>query len=169
MIIQKSKCSSLKEFETFWRAALTYQKERNLPLWSPFPEATISDEINESRHFSGCVSGNTLAGFFSITFSDPMIWGEAERGDAIYVHRMCVNPALRGDHFAGQVLAWACGYAVGMERKFVRMDTWAANQRLVDYYVKCGFKLIGCKTLRDVSGLLPHYRGQELALFENEV
>jgi hypothetical protein len=169
MIIQKSQRSSLKEFERFWQAALAYQTERNLPLWSPFPEATITIEINESRHYSGFVSGNTLAGFFSITLSDPVIWGEAERGDAIYVHRMCVNPALKGNHFAGQALAWAGGYATAGGRKLVRMDTWAANQRLVDHYVKCGFAFIGCKTLHDVSGLLPHYSGQQLALFENKL
>jgi len=169
MIFRKSQRRSLKEFESFWQAALAYQKERNLPLWSPFPEATISVEINESRHFSGFVFANNLAGFFSVTLSDPIIWGEAERGDAIYVHRMCVNPAVKGNNFAGQVLAWACGNAVAKERKFVRMDTWGDNQRLVDYYVKCGFTLIGFKKLSDVSGLPPHYRGQRLALFENEI
>ena len=78
MIIQTSQHSSLKQFERFWQAALAYQTERNLPLWSPFPAATIAGEINESRHFSGYVSGNTLAGFFSITLADPVIWGEAD-------------------------------------------------------------------------------------------
>ncbi len=169
MVIQKSQPRSLKEFEGFWQAALAYQKERSLPLWSAFPEATISDEINESRHFSGFVSRNILAGYFSVTFSDSIIWGEAERSDAVYVHRMCVNPAVKGNHFAGQVLTWACGYAAAKERKFVRMDTWGDNQRLVDYYVKCGFTLIGFKQLTDVSGLPPHYRGQRLALFECEM
>jgi len=169
MIIRKSQRGSLKEFESFWAAALAYQKDRNLPLWSPFPEGTISSEMNEGRHFSGFVSGDVLAGFFSVTHSDPVIWGEAERGDAIYIHRMCVNPACRGNHFAGHVLSWAGGYASGKGRKFVRMDTWASTQGLVDHYVRCGFKLIGTKNLSDVSGLLPHYRGQELALFENEV
>ena len=169
MIIQKSRRSSLKEFENFWAAALAYQKERHLPLWSPFPEATISSEMGEGRHFSGFISGDVLAGFFSVTHSDPAIWGEAERGDAIYIHRMCVNPACKGNNFTARVLSWACGYAVGKDRKFVRMDTWASTQSLIDYYVKCGFKLIGTKTLTDFSQLAPHYRGQELAMFENEV
>ena len=77
MIIQKSQRSSLQEFETFWQAALAYQTERNLPLWSPFPKTTIAGEISESRHFSWVVPCYILAGFFSITLAYPVIWGEA--------------------------------------------------------------------------------------------
>jgi GNAT superfamily N-acetyltransferase len=169
MIIRKSQLNSLKEFERFWQAALAYQTERNLPLWSPFPETMILDEIGDGRHFSGFVSGNILAGFFSVAHADPFIWGDQDRGDAIYIHRMCVNPDFKGHNFAAKVLAWACDYAAARKCKFVRMDTWAKTRSLVDYYVRCGFNYIGDKKLSDTSGLPPHYRDQELALFENEI
>lgn len=169
MRIVRSQQSSLIQFRDFWQAALSYQAERNLPLWSAFPETIILNEISESRHFSGFVSENVLAGFFSIAHADPFIWGDEEQGDAIYIHRMCVNPKFKGHNFAAKVLAWACGYATARKCRFVRMDTWAKTRSLVDYYVRCGFNYIGDKKLSDTSGLPPHYHNQELALFQNEI
>jgi hypothetical protein len=49
------------------------------------------------------------------------------------------------------------------------MDTWADNQRLVGYYVDCGFHHIGDRQLGDTSGLPPHYNNTRLALFQNTV
>ena len=169
MRIHPSTSHSTPEFRQFWDAALAFQKSRNLPLWSSYPEALISDEIRDVRHFSAFLPDNTLAGFFSVTHSDPLIWEDRECGDAIYLHRMCVNPAAKGQCLAQYVLAWAYGYATGLGRKFIRMDTWANTPTLVDYYEKCGFKLIGARQMGVVSGLLPHYANSHLALFQNEV
>ena len=169
MQIRPSTFHSTHEFQQFWSAALAFQKSRNLPLWSNYPEALISDEIHNGRHFSAFLPDNTLAGFFSVAHSDPLIWEDRERGDAIYLHRMCASPAAKGHRFAGYVLAWAYGYATGLGRKFIRMDTWANTPTLVDYYEKCGFKLTGTRQMGVVSGLLPHYANSHLALFQNEV
>jgi hypothetical protein len=82
---------------------------------------------------------------------------------------MCVNPLRKGSNLAQSVLAWSHGYASSLGRKFIRMDTWADNQRLVSYYVGCGFHYIGDRKLGDVVGLPPHYSNTRLALFQNIV
>jgi RimJ/RimL family protein N-acetyltransferase len=48
------------------------------------------------------------------------------------------------------------------------MDTWGDNQKLIDYYQKCGFKFLGI-IIPDQAGLPKHYNGISLSLFEIEV
>jgi GNAT superfamily N-acetyltransferase len=110
-----------------------------------------------------------LAGFFSVALSDAQIWGDKEQGNAIYIHRMCVNPDRKGTDFTRTVLAWACEHAFSLGRTFVRMDTWGDNQRLVEYYTRCGFGYIGDRQLGVVPDLPAHYSNTRLALFENLV
>lgn len=169
MKIRPSMHSDIGAFRNFWDSALVYQKARQLPLWPPFPESHVEEEIRAGLHFSSDFPDGVLAGYFSVALSDALIWTGEERGDAIYIHRMCVNPLRKGSNLAQSALAWSRGYASSLGRKFVRMDTWADNQRLVDYYVSCGFHYIGDRQLGDVSGLPPHYSNIRLALFQNVV
>ena len=169
MRIHRSISYSASEFRDFWNAALTYQKAAQLPLWPPYPEAKINEEIQSRLHFSVFLPDNALAGYFSLALSDALIWQEKEQGDAVYIHRMCVNPACKGRNLTASVLTWAYGYAAGAGRKFIRMDTWGDNHRLVNYYVGCGFQHIGNRRLGSVPDLPPHYNHANLALFENAV
>lgn len=169
MKIHRSVSSSTGEFRDFWDAALSWQKAVGSELWPAFPAEKISAEILSGLHFSVFLPDDVLAGYFSLVLSDELIWQEKERGDAVYIHRMCVNPVCRGKNLAAAILAWAYGYATGAGRKFVRMDTWGNNRRLVDYYVACGFRHVGNRQLGIVPGLSPHYNNAYLALFENPV
>ena len=169
MKIHRSPSSSVPLFRDCWAAAVEYQKTANLPLWPAYPEAVIDREIGEGLHYSALLSDGQLAGFFSLVLADPLIWEEKEQGDAIYIHRMCVNPACRGNRLAAWVLAWAYGYTSGCGRRFVRMDTWGDNERILAHYAACGFQLVGKRRIGIVPGLSPHYYNANLALFENEI
>ena len=169
MKIQRSASASDHQFRDFWNAALAWQESKQLPLWPPYPAQMIKDEIQAGLHFSVFMLDGVLAGYFSLALSDKLIWAEKERGDAIYIHRMCVNPERKGNHLSTSVLAWAYDYAAGAGRKLIRMDTWADNQRLVDHYIACGFRRIRDRWIGTVPGLPPHYRNVNLALFENAV
>lgn len=169
MKIYRSLSSSNDVFRDFWKAALTYQKSKQLPLWPVYPEQRIKDEIHAGLHFSVVMPDDVLAGYFSIALTDELIWGGKERGDAIYIHRICVNPDRKGNNLSTHILSWAYGYALVAGRKFIRMDTWGDNQRLVNYYVACGFQHVGNKRLGSVPDLPPHYSNANLALFENAV
>lgn len=169
MKIHRSTLSSVAEFRNFWAAALAYQASAQLPPWSPYPEEKINDEIAAGLHFSAFMPDNVLAGFFSVALADAPIWGSKEKGDAIYIHRMCVNPACKGNNLAASVLTWAYGYVSGSGQRFVRMDTWRDNPRLIKYYAACGFRHIGNRQMGHAPDLPPHYKNANLALFENEV
>ncbi len=167
--IVPSVSSRLAEFRQFWDAAVAWQTARGLPLSPPFPEHLIRPEMADGLHFMGLRRDDLCAGFFSVTLSDRVLWGERDRDDGIYIHRMCVNPLAKGERFAAGVLAWAHGHAAGRGRAFVRLDTWADNDRLVAYYGGCGYRLVGFRDVGDAPTLSAHYHGIRLALFENPV
>lgn len=161
--------SDVMKFRGFWMSAISYQRAGNFPLWPSYPESQISEEIESSRHFSAYLEDGDLAGYFSIALTDSLIWGDKEQGSAIYIHRMCVNPNRKGSNFTSEVLFWAYQHAFSLGRNFVRMDTWGDNKRLVEYYIRCGFRYIGDRRLGIVPELPPHYSNTNLALFENLV
>ncbi|MEO9116337.1 MAG: GNAT family N-acetyltransferase [Gemmatimonadaceae bacterium] len=167
MKIHRSKQSDIHDFRAFWDSAADYQRARRLPVWPAFPEERINDEMRAGLHFSARMPDGVVAGYFSVALSDELIWGAEEQGDAIYIHRVCVNPERKGNNLAASILEWARGYAPSLGRKFIRMDTWADNKRLVNFYVDCGFHYIGDRQLGDVPELEPHYSNIKLALFQN--
>jgi uncharacterized damage-inducible protein DinB len=107
-----------------------------------------------------------VALIFSVTYEDALIWGNKSRDPAIYIHRIATNRFFRGRGYMKQIVAWAKGHARTFGKNFIRMDTWADNQNLINYYVDCGFKLLGIKHLRKTTGLPIHYEGNDLSLFE---
>lgn len=167
MKVRPSTRSDIATFKDFWDSAVDYQKAEGLPLWPCFPQRMIEDEIGNGLHFSVDFPDGGLAGYFSMALRDELIWGDEERGDAIYIHRMCVNPARKGSNLSRLVLAWALGHVPRLGRRFVRMDTWGDNKRLVDYYVACGFCHIGDRQLDEAPLLPSHYKNTRLALFQN--
>jgi ribosomal protein S18 acetylase RimI-like enzyme len=164
--VSPSSESDLGIFKDFWESAIAYQKHNSLPCWYGFPEKTIVEEIRAGRHFTVREDGAIL-GCVSVLFTDPEIWEELEDGRAIYLHRMCVNPARKGNHLAAIMLKWALEYSASMKRDFVRIDTWASNNRLIEYYLRCGFVAFGKKRPSNPEKLPPHYRNIELMLFQN--
>ncbi|MBM3826498.1 MAG: GNAT family N-acetyltransferase [Verrucomicrobia bacterium] len=158
--------SDLTIFKDFWERAIAYQKLNSLPCWYDFPEKTIVEEIRDGRHFTIHEDGAML-GYVSISFTDPEIWEELEDDRAIFLHRMCVNPAMKGNQLAAITLKWALKYSTGMKRDFVRIDTWASNNRLIEYYLRCGFVAFGKKRPSNPEKLPPHYSNIELMLFQN--
>lgn len=169
MEIHNSRLPDIDSFRTFWDSAAEYQRARQLPVWPAFPEERIRNEIQTGLHFSARMPDDVVAGYFSLVLADELIWGEEEQGDAIYIHRVCVNPSRKGNNLSVAILEWAHGHASRLGRKFIRMDTWADNRRLVDFYISCGFHYIGDRQLGDVPELEPHYSNVKLALFQNSV
>jgi len=73
--------------------------------------------------------------------ADPEFWTEEdEPGSALYVHRMVVAHSHRGTGLGSAVLDWAGRRAMDAGKSRLRLDAWASNQALHDYYRSQGFK-----------------------------
>ncbi len=148
-------------------AAIEYQKKVFDKHWKGFEPGLVTKEISENRQWKLLLSGQ-IACIFAITFNDVSIWGERDQNDAIYIHRIVTDPSFRGNNFVQAITDWSKDYARSLGKKYVRMDTWGDNEKLIAYYQKCGFTFLGIIT-PDFRNLPKHYNGITLSLFEIEL
>jgi hypothetical protein len=160
--------STTEDFDEIFRLydlAIEFQKTKFDKSWLPFDRAMIEREIAEKRHWKILID-DKIGCIFSVTFADPFIWKEKSGEPAVYIHRIVTNPEFRGQKFVPKITDWARVYAREIGKKFIRMDTWGDNQKLLDYYVGCGFEFLGVITPTKSADLPKHYEGITLGLFE---
>jgi GNAT superfamily N-acetyltransferase len=149
-----------------YRLASEYQRKNGYNMWKDFERELIETEINEKRLWK-VVEDGEIACIFSIFYNDPLLWGKDDNEFSIYIHRIATNPKFKGRGMTNLIIDWAKAHAKETGRKFIRMDTWADNKNLADYYVKCGFNIAGYKQLdKEAKGLPKHYSTLSLVLFE---
>ncbi|TCC94310.1 GNAT family N-acetyltransferase [Pedobacter frigiditerrae] len=149
----------------FYDMAVAHQKKVSDKHWQDFDVELVKNEISEQRQYKILVDGK-VACVFLVTFNDPQIWEEKDKDSAIYLHRIVTHPDFRGYGFVNIITNWAKAYAKDNQIQFVRLDTWADNEKLFTYYTSCGFNHVGSIKIAADSGLPKHYEGIRLNLFE---
>jgi ribosomal protein S18 acetylase RimI-like enzyme len=162
---------TLQDIDTIlslYKSATEYQKANGFNEWKEFERDLIISEIDEKRIWKIVMDGD-IACVFTVAYSDPVIWPSSEgEGEAIYLHRITTNPAYKGRNMVQYIIAWSKEHCKETDSKFIRMDTWADNNTLINYYIKCGFRLVGGRKLdKDIAKDLPkHYSTLSLVLLE---
>jgi ribosomal protein S18 acetylase RimI-like enzyme len=77
-----------------------------------------------------------------------------------------VNPAFKGQKLFGRILDWAIDQSRTKGLTHIRMDTWANNPVIIDYYRSFGFKVVENYTTPDTNELPAHNRNLALTLLE---
>lgn len=149
----------------FYDLAVAHQKKVFHKHWQGFNRELVQQEIVENRQYKILINGE-VAGIFALTFNDPEIWGEKDAQAAIYIHRIVTHPNFRGHGIVNLIIDWAKQYAKSNHIDFIRMDTWADNEKLLAYYTNCGFNHVGSIQIKANSALPKHYEGISLNLFE---
>jgi len=148
-----------------YEAARILQERTGSRVWPAFDDQSILADVAAERVF--CVfRGEALAGVFTMVDADPIIWGELERGAHLYLHRIARAAGCTVNGLFDVVLRWARLVAQSLGKEGIRMDTWASNAALIEYYKRHGFILIDRRTMPQGCDLPPHYYGTELALLE---
>ncbi len=166
MDIKKCLKSDTDSILSLYDAARKLQTQRKMVVWPNFDKSFIEKEIQEQRQWK-IVIGDILACNWTITFEDKEIWGEKDKNDAIYIHRICTNPSLRGNRYIDTIVEWAKRYAQQLGKQFVRLDTLGNNTRLIEHYTSSGFEFLGMFELADTKNLPKHYQDEpNCCLFE---
>ncbi|WP_293298440.1 GNAT family N-acetyltransferase [Pedobacter sp. UBA4863] len=149
----------------FYDLAIEHQKKVSPKQWQGFDSELIKEEIADGRQYKILVDGN-VAAIFAVTYKDPQIWLGKDGEAAVYIHRIVTHPNYRGYGFVKVIIDWAKEYRKTKPLDYIRMDTWADNERLLKYYTGCGFNHVGEIKIAANSGLPKHYEGITLNLFE---
>ncbi len=168
MQILNSTLADIDAIFELYDEAVALQKKVFNKHWQGFDRQVIEKEILELRQWKLVLEGQ-LAGIFAVTFFDPLIWGDKDLGDSMYLHRIVSHPNFRGKNAVQTIVAWGKNYCQEKGLTYLRLDTWGDNPKLYDYYLKAGFTFVGYTEMKKTEGLPKHYEGLQLALFEIKV
>lgn len=158
--------SDADEILSLYQAARDLQTAKKMVVWPVFEKAFIENEINEQRQWK-LVVDEVIVCNWAITFSDKEIWAEKDKDDSIYIHRIAVKPAYRGNRYIDVIVEWAKEYAGQKGKQFIRLDTLGNNTKLIQHYTSAGFEFLGMYKLEDVANLPGHYQAEpNCCLFE---
>lgn len=145
--------------------AIIYQTKNGFPVWPDYDKEVLKNDIKNKNQFKILIN-NSIACIFSICYHDKVVWREKDQQDAIYLHRIVVNPKFKGQKLFGKVLEWGKNKSKEMNLKFIRMDTWADNPTIIKYYESFGFKTVGFYTTPDSEELPIQQRNNEIILLQ---
>ncbi len=157
--------SDLPDVRGLFQLAMNLQGKNGYKVWDSIDKVALENDIKSGLQYK-IVQASKILCIFSIQFSDPFIWRERDQNDAIYLHRIVVNLHYKGQKQFEKVLNWAKEKAAQLNRSFVRMDTWADNDKIIEYYKSFGFKLIEYYTTPDAEELPIQNRNLKVALLE---
>ncbi len=163
--VEPATVADLGAIREAYTAGRAVQRTQGSSVWPEFSDAAIAREIDSGSLFR-VMDAERLAGVFSLVLADLAIWGEMERGEHLYLHRISRAPSHQGGGLVRVILAWADERCRALGRAGLRMDTWATNAPLIGYYEQLGFRLVGRRLMPADPRLSPHYHGIELALLE---
>ena len=151
----------------FWlfQRAIELQDREGYKVWSEVDINFLEKDIRNGHQYKILEDLNILC-VFSIQFNDAIIWRGRDKNDAVYLHRIVVNPAYRGQKQFQKVLDWTKGFAQKRNLQFIRLDTWADNAKIIDYYKSFGFEWIEDFETPNTTELAPQNRNLNVALLE---
>lgn len=163
--IENTSTADLNFIYTLFEEAIIYIKMNNYVGWTTYDKNFIKQDIDKNLQFKITI-GNDILCVFSICFSDVLIWREREKGDAIYLHRIVVNQKFKGQKQFEKILNWIIEFGNEKGLKYIRMDTWADNPNIIEYYKSYGFQFLENYTTPNTPELPDQHRNLKVALLE---
>jgi GNAT superfamily N-acetyltransferase len=163
--ITNTEKSDLPLIFEFFEHSINYQEKHGYPAWRHYDKDVVVKDVENKNQYKIIVESE-MAMVFSVRYSDKLIWRELDEGNSIYLHRIVVNPAFKGKKLFGVILDWAKDHVKQKDLRSIRMDTWADNPTIINYYKTFGFQFIENYTTPDTPELPVHNRRLPMTLLE---
>jgi len=166
--IENTTSADLQVVYDLFELSIIYQEKKGYPVWKNYDKSALVNDVNNKNQYK-IIIDEQISMVYSVCYSDKILWRQMENGDAIYLHRIVVNPQFKGKRMFGIILEWAIQHAKSKGFKFIRMDTWADDPDIINYYKGFGFYFIEDFNTPDIPELPVHNRNIPLALLEYRV
>ncbi len=163
--VRNTEMSDLVLIYDLFEQSINYQEKKGYPVWRNYDRNTLIKDIENKNQYK-VIIGSSIAIVFSVGYADKIIWRHHDQRDSLYLHRIVVNPTLKGQKLIGKIVDWAIQHCKQKGLRSIRMDTWANNLTLIEYYKTFGFKVIENYTTPDSTELPVHNRNLTLTLLE---
>src|SRR5690349_16981595 len=146
--VTNTELSDLNEIFKFFDDSIEYQEKNGYPVWRNYDKDALIKDIENKNQYKVLIESK-VAIIFSVRYADKVIWRDLDKGNSIYLHRIVVNPKLKGQKLFGEILSWAIQHSKQKGFSSIRMDTWANNPTIINYYKSFGFNFIENYTTPD--------------------
>lgn len=163
--VRNTEMSDLAQIFKLFEHSINYQEKKGYPVWRNYDRNAIIKDIEDKNQYKIVIDSQTAI-VFSVRYSDKVIWRDLDKGNSIYLHRIVVNPAFKGQKLFGTILEWVTEHSKQKGLSSIRMDTWAANPTIINYYKGFGFDFIENYTTPDSEELPVRNRNLALTLLE---
>lgn len=166
--VENTTLHDLEEIFGLFELSIAYQEKRGVPVWRNYDKSAIVKDIENKSQYKITI-GPVMAIVFSVAYTDKVIWRHRDQGDSLYLHRIVVNPAQKGQRLFAKIMAWCTAHGKQKGLQNIRMDTWADNPGIQAYYQSFGFSVIENYTTPDTEELPVHNRNLALTLLEFKI
>lgn len=120
----------------------------NKPLWSKERVSwqRLSKEFLIEDFYIAHINNNP-AGCMALIDCDSLIWPEIEKGQSLFAHKLAVQRFAAGRGISQALLKYAVDKCREKGIKFLRLDTDANRENLMNIYEDFGFIRVDKKTL----------------------
>jgi ribosomal protein S18 acetylase RimI-like enzyme len=157
---QQIRPDQLETFSSLICGVAQELENRGQKLWEMEwlqPQALLKTYGLESMHL-GRINGEPVAAFVLLE-TDPEFWPDILEGESLFIHKVVVARAWKGQNLSSQVLDFAARQVIERGKKFLRLDTDATRPALCNLYERYGFTRVGRRLIKDF----------DCALYELEV
>lgn len=158
--------TDLPEIFSLFDAAIRFQEVNHYTGWKQYDENFVRKDLAGGELIKIINDDLKIMCIFSVCYSDELIWTEKEKGDSLYLHRIILNRQFAGLKIFNRVLSWSVGHAREKGLNYIRMDTWAENEKLITYYQSYGFRVTDHYTTPNSDALPVQNRNLKVALLE---
>lgn len=94
----------------FFEHSILYQEKKGFPVWRNYDRSAIIKDIEDKNQYKVVIDAR-IGIVFSVCYADKIIWRDLDKGNAVYLHRIVVNPAFKGQKLFGAILDWSIRHA----------------------------------------------------------
>ena len=163
--ISNTELKDLPFIYSLFDQSILYQEKNGFPVWKNYDKQAIVRDAENKNQYKITID-STIALVFGVAYSDKIIWRTMDQGQSLYLHRIVTNPSCKGQKLFKSVLDWAIDHVKIKGLQTIRMDTWAANPTIIQYYQTFGFEIVENYTTPDTVELPVHNRNLALTLLE---
>ena len=149
LTIERAGASELRHALALYREAVAWLASQGVDQWQGMAgfEGRIGADIESGVIWvirGGKLASRQITAMIKLdSRADPEFWRlEDDPDDALYAHRMVVARADSGKGIGSAMLDWASRRAAGAGKRWLRLDAWANNTKLHDYYLREEFTMV---------------------------
>ena len=155
---------AVKEALSIIRETAQRLKDEGRELWQP-ENLTVENIGCSPQEYVLMKKGGEDAAAFVLNFEDNLYWSEIPKNTTGFIHKICIREKFLKTGLVEKIVDYCKEICRKKGLKYLRLDTDADREPLVNLYKRLGFKLIAVKDFRETKCC----DVTKIALFEMEI